>query len=71
MIQLHKLRGDEFWLNHRLIETIEAGSDTRIVLTNEKKYIVKESPEEILHLVQQFEHRIFRGDFPVQDDRKK
>ena len=48
MIVLHKLNGDEFILNSNHIETIEERPDTVITLFNEKKYIVKESAEEII-----------------------
>ncbi|HOO71890.1 MAG TPA: flagellar FlbD family protein [Spirochaetota bacterium] len=48
MIVLHKLNGDEFIINSNHIETIEERPDTVITLFNEKKYIVKESAEEII-----------------------
>ncbi|MEQ9365483.1 MAG: flagellar FlbD family protein, partial [Leptospirales bacterium] len=44
MIALHRLKGEEFLLNHRLIETIERSPDTLITLTNERKYLVREKP---------------------------
>ena len=48
MIVLHKLNGDEFVLNSNHIETLEEKPDTVITLTNEKKYIVKESARDII-----------------------
>lgn len=51
MIKLHKLNGDEFILNSFHIEVIETRPDTVITLTNDRKYLVKESAEEIIALV--------------------
>jgi len=48
MITLHKLNGESFLLNATHIETIESKPDTVITLTNDRKYIVKETPEEVL-----------------------
>ncbi len=54
MIVLHKLSGDEFVLNSYHIETIEATPDTVITLTNDRKYLVKEKPEEIIRLIREY-----------------
>ena len=58
MIILHKLNGDEFALNIDHIETIEERPDTTITLTNEKKYLVKESIDEIIKMVADFHSNI-------------
>lgn len=57
MIILHKFNGDEFALNSNHIETIEERPDTVISMTNEKKYLVKESIEEIIGKVIDYEQR--------------
>ena len=57
MIELHRLKGKSFYLNHRLIETIEDGVDTVLVLTNGHKYIVEESSEEIIQKIHEFEQK--------------
>jgi len=59
MIIVHRLNGSAFSLNHRHIETVEATPDTVITLTNERKYIVKESPEEIADLITEYHRKIF------------
>jgi flagellar protein FlbD len=51
MITLHRLNGAEFILNDRHIETIEATPDSIITLTNEKKYVVTESVQEIINKI--------------------
>jgi len=48
MIVLHKLNGAEFVINDNHIETIEETPDSVITLTNDRKYIVRESAEEII-----------------------
>ena len=51
LITLSKLNEHKFILNCSLIETMEETPDTIITLTNGKKYIVKESIEEVVELV--------------------
>lgn len=55
MVILHKLNGDEFALNSDHIETIEERPDTVISLANEKKYLVKESIDEIIKKVIEYQ----------------
>ena len=54
MIIIHKLNGEEIVLNANQIELIEEKPDTTITMMNDKKYIVKESIEEILNLVNEY-----------------
>jgi flagellar protein FlbD len=68
MILLHKLNNTPFYLNYRHIECYEAMPDTIITLTNEKKYLVKETPEEITHLVQEYHRKIFDINFQESVD---
>ena len=63
MIVLHKLNGSEFVLNDHHIETIEERPDTVITLTNERKYIVRESADEVIQKIVDYKNRI--------DDLKK
>jgi flagellar protein FlbD len=58
MIVLHTLKGDEYVLNSFHIERIESIPDTVITLTNEKKFIVKESPKDIISLIIEFQNKI-------------
>jgi flagellar protein FlbD len=68
MILLHKLNNTPFYLNHRHIESFESTPDTIITLTNDKKYLVKESPERITELVEEYHKKIFRVNFPESVD---
>lgn len=58
MIKLHKINGDEFALNSNHIEKIEERPDTVVTLTNEKIYIVKESTDEIIEMIIEYQDRI-------------
>lgn len=59
MILLHRLNGDEFALNADLVETIEERPDTTITLVNDRRYIVRESLEEVIQLT--IEYHRYRG----------
>lgn len=59
MIQLHRLNKTEFTLNDHHIETIEKTPDTIITLTNDRKYVVSESVEEIIDKIKQFRRQIY------------
>jgi len=54
MITVTRLNGKQFKLNALFIETIEALPDTTIMLSNGKKYVVKETEQELLELIYQF-----------------
>jgi flagellar protein FlbD len=62
MIILHKMSNDEFMLNSNHIETIEERPDTVITMTNERKYLVKESIDEILKKVREYQRSILFPD---------
>jgi flagellar protein FlbD len=62
MIILHKMSNDEFVLNSNHIETIEERPDTVITMTNERKYLVKESIDEILKKVKEYQRSILFPD---------
>ncbi|MGG4169789.1 flagellar FlbD family protein [Rossellomorea vietnamensis] len=47
MITLTRLNGKSFTLNALYIETVEAFPDTTILLTNGRRYVVKESVDEV------------------------
>ncbi|MEQ8351145.1 MAG: flagellar FlbD family protein [Leptospiraceae bacterium] len=59
MICLHRLNKTELYINHRLIETVEQHPDTVVTLSTERKFIVRESPEEIADKIAEFERKIF------------
>ncbi len=48
MITVSRLDGSELVINAELIESIEATPDTHLSLSDGKKLIVRESPEEVI-----------------------
>ncbi|PJZ71452.1 flagellar protein [Leptospira perolatii] len=66
MITLHRLKGTEFVLNASHIECIEANPDTTITLSNDRKYVVRESVPEVLAKIVEFKKRVLM--FPIGSD---
>jgi len=59
MIKLTKLNGDEFYLNIYQIEKIECRPDTTVTMMNGHVYIVKETIEEVIEKMIQYNRKIF------------
>jgi flagellar protein FlbD len=57
MIKLTGLNHKEFYLNCDLIEKIESTPDTVISTTQDKKFIVRETPEVIIQRIIDFRRR--------------
>ncbi len=54
MIKVTKLNGKGYHLNAIYIEAVESSPDTMITLTNGKKFIVRESEEDVLRNIEKF-----------------
>ncbi|BDG35148.1 flagellar FlbD family protein [Parageobacillus sp. VR-IP] len=54
MITLTRLNGKKFVLNALYIEQVEAFPDTTVTLTNGKRFVVRESVQEVVDLVSDF-----------------
>lgn len=59
MVNLTGMNGKAFILNAEHIEKIEEVPETIITLTNAKKYIVLETPEEVVNRVIKYKNKIF------------
>lgn len=59
MIEVTSLNGAHFALNSNLIETIHQIPETKITLTNEKYYLIKETKEEIQDQIIEYNRKIF------------
>ena len=59
MIELSRLNGKVFYLNHNLIEIFEETPDTVIKLTDGTKYVVREKTDELLMKIVAFNRQIF------------
>ncbi|WP_445613950.1 flagellar FlbD family protein [Geobacillus sp. YF-1] len=58
MISLTKLNGKRFTLNALYIEQVEAFPDTTVTLTNGKKFVVRETVEQVAALASEFYRQI-------------
>lgn len=70
MITLTHLNGESFILNADYIETLESRPDTVITLFNGKKYLVKETVEDVVKLVIEYKRKV-RSDLlnlPKEDE---
>jgi flagellar protein FlbD len=54
VIQVTKLNGKSFRINSLFIETVESFPDTTITLTNGRKYVVRETEDEVSNLIKEF-----------------
>ena len=58
MIQLTKRNGERFLLNHNQIQCIEMIPESKIVMMNRDYFIVKESPEQIIKRITEYNAKI-------------
>ena len=59
MIEVTRLNGTTVLINSDLIETVEETPDTVISLITGRKFIVKESRQEVKNLVKSYKRDIF------------
>ena len=67
MIRLHRIRGEEMFLNADLIESVQATPDTVITLVDGRKLVVQESPEEVVEAVREFRASVLRRADDLRD----
>lgn len=59
MITITRLNDKEIVINAELIETVEETPDTTITMTTGRKYIAKETSEEIIKKIVEYKRKIF------------
>ena len=60
MIKLKRIRGSEFLINSDMIMTVEAHPDTVITLSDQSKFIVGDSVDEVYDKIVQFRADILK-----------
>lgn len=60
MIKLHRIRGEEFFLNADLVESVENTPDTVLTLFDGRKIVVHETAEEVAEIITLFRASILR-----------
>ena len=58
MIVLTKRNNERFLINHNQIESIETIPESKIVMMNRDYFIVKESPEDIIKKIQDYNAKV-------------
>ena len=58
MIQLTKRNGERFLLNHNQIQCIEMIPESKIVMMNRDYFIVKESPDQIIRRITEYNAKV-------------
>ena len=58
MIVLTKRNNERFLVNHNQIESIEMIPESKIVMMNRDYFIVKESPEDIIQKIQEYNAKV-------------
>ena len=61
MIKVSTIHGEEIYLNPDHIEMIKSTPDTIIVMKNEKRVLVTETPDQIIDRIVEYRQRVFRG----------
>lgn len=69
MILVTRLNGKKFYINAELIQLVEATPDTVITLTNGTKYIVKDSAEEIVRRIIEYNQVVRQSKDMVMEAR--
>lgn len=65
MIIVSRLNGEQFGINAEHIERVEETPDTVLTLQDGRKYIIKESLQEVLDRVVEYRARILRVSYAV------
>ncbi len=58
MIELTKLNGERFVVNAEQIESIEAQPDTSLVLASGRRFVVRETPLDVVEKTVAYKRRI-------------
>ncbi|MCX7908314.1 MAG: flagellar FlbD family protein [Ignavibacteria bacterium] len=66
MILVTKLDGQKIVINAEEIETIEIGPNSVISLKSGKKYLVRETHEELTNLVIEYKKKVYHIDAKVE-----
>jgi len=59
MIELTDLNGVPFYLNSNLIESVRKIPETKVALSTGNYYLVKESPDDIIQKIIEYNRKIF------------
>jgi flagellar protein FlbD len=61
VIKLHRIRGEEFYLNADLVESVENTPDTVVTLFDGRKMVVHEPAQEVVELITLYRASVLRA----------
>jgi len=64
VIKVTRLNGSELWVNAEMIEFVESTTDTIISLVTHTKFVVKDSPQDIVEAIIDYRRRIHHQPLP-------
>ncbi len=72
MIQLTKMNGEEFLINHQQIECIELIPDCKVVMMNHSYYLVRDKASEITNKILAYDAKTLdvRKEITIKDNTK-
>ncbi|NOX24431.1 MAG: flagellar FlbD family protein [Actinobacteria bacterium] len=68
MIIVHRLKGEQFFLNADLVESVESTPDTVVTLVDGRRMVVADSPQEIAQRVVEFRAAILVSASQLRDE---
>lgn len=68
MIIVHRLKGEQFFLNADLVESIESTPDTVVTLVDGRRMVVADTPQEITQRVVEFRAAILVSASQLRDE---
>lgn len=70
MILVTRLNGSSVYLNAELVQSVEPTPDTVITLISEKKLIVRETAEEVVHRMIDYQRKIHQPFASATQEKK-
>lgn len=66
MVQFTRFNDTVFYVNPDLVETVEETPDTVVTLTTGRKFVVRESAEQIIDMIISYKQKIFSQGITVK-----
>lgn len=71
MIRLHRIRGEEMFLNADLIESMEVTPDTVLTLIDGRKMVVSDPPDLVVEEIARFRARVLAAADQMRADHSE
>lgn len=71
MILVHKLKGDEIWVNPDLVAFIESGHDTLLRLIDGRHVVLADSPAVVVAAIAEYRASVLARAFRIADESER